>query len=132
MCKIGDIVLINSYKDRGKTMGRHSFVVIDDENGEIQGLSYDMICNVLSSFKDDDQKERKLSYPGNFPITNDDTVTNPNNGKSGYLKTDQLYFFNKNKIAYTVIGNIHPDILNLVLEFIDTSDFELIAILDNL
>ena len=47
-------------------------------------------------------------------------------------KTDQLYFFNKSKINYTVIGNIQPDIMNLVLEFIDTSDLEIISILDNL
>ena len=132
MCKIGDIILIDKYKDREKTLGRHSFVVINDENGELQGLSYDMICNVFSSFKDEEQKKRKLSYPGNFPISNEDTHTNPDNGRSGYIKTDQLYFFNKSKINYTVIGNIQPDIMNLVLEFIDTSDLEIISILDNL
>jgi len=132
MCKIGDIILIKRYKDKEKTLGRHSFVVISDENGEIQGLPYDMICNVFSSFKDEEQKKRKLGYPGNFPIANEDTDTKPDNGKSGYIKTDQLYFFNKRKIDYTVIGNIQPDIMNLVLEFIDTSDFEIIPILDNL
>ena len=36
------------------------------------------------------------------------------------------------KIEYTIIGNIQPDILELVLEFIDTSDFEAEAIIDNL
>lgn len=107
MCKIGDIILIERYKARGKTLRRHSFVVIDDHDGEIQGLSYDMICNVFSSFKSEEQKKRKLSYPGNFPIANEDTVTEPDNGKSGYIKTDQLYFFNKSKIEYTIIGNIN-------------------------
>lgn len=132
MCKIGDIILIERYKDREKALGRHSFVVIDDQNGEIQGLPYDMICNVFSSFKSEEQKKRKLGYPGNFPIANEDTNTKPDNGKSGYIKTDQLYFFNKSKIEYTVIGNIQPDILELVLEFIDTSDFAAEAIIDNL
>jgi hypothetical protein len=132
MCKIGDIILIERYKDREKTLGRHSFVVIDDQNGEIQGLPYDMICNVFSSFKSEEQKKRKLGYPSNFPIAHEDTNTKPDNGKSGYIKTDQLYFFNKSKIEYTVIGNIQPDILELVLEFIDTSDFEAEAIIDNL
>lgn len=132
MCKIGDIILVEKYKDRGKTLGRHSFVVIDDQDGEIHGLPYDMICNVFSSFKDEEQKRRKLSYPGNFPIVNEDTNTVPDNGKSGYIKTDQVYFFNKNKIQYTVIGNIQPDILDLVLEFIRISDFKVIPILDNL
>lgn len=68
MCKIGDIILIERYKDREKTLGRHSFVVIDDQNGEIQGLPYDMICNVFSSFKNEEQKKRKLSNPGNFQL----------------------------------------------------------------
>lgn len=60
MCKIGDIILVEKYKDRGKTLGRHSFVVIDDQDGEIHGLPYDMICNVFSSFKDEEQKKRKF------------------------------------------------------------------------
>ncbi len=132
MCKIGDIILIERYKDRGRTLRRHSFVVVDDKDGEIHGLPYDMVCNVFSSFKNEEQRKRKLNYPGNFPIANEDTHTQPDNGKSGYIKTDQLYFFNKNKIEYAVIGNIQPDILELVLEFIDTSDFEEEAIIDNL
>lgn len=132
MCKIGDIILIERYKDRGKPLGRHSFVVIDDQDGEIQGLPYDMVCNVFSSFKNEEQRKRKLNYPGNFPIANEDTDTNPDNGKSGYIKTDQLYFFNKSKIEYTVIGNLQPDILELVLEFIHTSDFKVVPILTNL
>lgn len=38
MCKIGDIIIVRKYKDHGKTISSHSFVVINDENGEIQGL----------------------------------------------------------------------------------------------
>ena len=132
MCKVGDIILVKKYKDGKHLLEKHSFVVINDENGKIKGLSYDMICNVLSSYKSETQMKQKLSYPGNFPIANEDTDTNPDNGKSGYLKTDQLYYFNKEKIDYTVIGNIKPDILNLVFEYIENSDFELTAVIDNL
>ena len=39
MCKIGDIILIERYKDREKTLGRHSFVVVDDQDGEIHGFN---------------------------------------------------------------------------------------------
>lgn len=67
MCNIGDIILINNYNDNGKILHRHSFVVIDDEGGEIMGLPYDFVANVLSSFKDNIQRQRKLSYDGNFP-----------------------------------------------------------------
>lgn len=95
MCQIGDIILVQKYKDHGQDLSRHSFVVISDENGEIQGLTYDFIANVLSSFKSDTQRERKLKYPGNFPIDSSDTETNPHNNKSGYVKADQLYYFAK-------------------------------------
>ena len=132
MCKVGDIIVVDQYKDSTKTLSRHSFVVIDDKNGQIEGFSYDMICNVLSSFKDEKQIKRKLSYPGNFPIANEDTITCPNNNKDGYIKTDQLYFFAKDKINYTVIGSVKEDIFNLIMEFINESDFQITAIIDNL
>lgn len=132
MCKVGDIILIDKYIDNGKVLKKHSFVVISDKNGEIEGCPYDIIANVLSSYKSESQKQRKLNYPGNFPIANDDTVTYPDNGKSGYLKTDQLYFFKKEDITYTVIGYVKPDILDLIMEFINDSEFEIIAITDNL
>jgi hypothetical protein len=132
MCKIGDIILVNNYKDKGKTLRRHSFVVISDENGEIEGLSYDLICNVLSSFKNDEQKKRKMGYPGNFPIANGDTITTPHNSKDGYLKTDQLYYFNKSILDYSVIGYIKPDILGLIFDYINESDFDMEAIINNL
>lgn len=132
MCKVGDIILVNKYKSNGKTLSKHSFVVIDDRNGEIEGYSYDLICNVLSSFKDNKQKERKMQYEGNFPIANDDTITNPDNGKNGYIKTDQLYLFKKDLLDYSVIGTIKPDILQLIIEFINESNFDIDIIVDNL
>ena len=51
MCCVGDIILVDKYKHNGKQINKHSFVVVDDDGGEIQGYSYDLICNVLSSFK---------------------------------------------------------------------------------
>lgn len=132
MCKAGDIILVNQYTDNNNILRKHSFVVISDENGEIEGLPYDMICNVLSSFKSESQQKRKLSYPGNFPVSNDDTVTNPDNGKSGYIKTDQLYFFSKDRLDFSVIGFVKQDIFELIIEFINDSDFDLTAITDNL
>ena len=132
MCQVGDIILVDHYNDNGKTLNKHSFVVIDDNNGTIEGMSYDMICNVLSSFKSEEQKRRKLSYPGNFPIANDDTVTNPHNSKSGYVKMDQLYYFKKDKLQFIIIGSMKPDILELLLEFLEESEFEIFDIIDNL
>lgn len=132
MCQVGDIILVDHYNDNGKTLNKHSFVVIDDNNGTIEGMSYDMICNVLSSFKSEEQKRRKLSHQGNFPIANDDSMTNPHNSKSGYVKMDQLYYFKKDKLQFRIIGSMKPDILELLLEFLEESDFEIFDIIDNL
>lgn len=132
MCKIGDIIIVKKYKNHGKTISSHSFVVINDENGEIQGLPYDFVANVLSSFKDETQKQRKMSYPGNFPIVSDDTITDPHNDRNGFVKSDQWYYFDKNKISYEVIGYMKPDIFDLLLEYIEESNFEFSDIIDNL
>ena len=53
MCAIGDIILVKSYKHKERSLTRHSFVVLNNEAGTIEGLDYDFVCNVLSSFKDD-------------------------------------------------------------------------------
>lgn len=132
MCKVGDIILIKNYIDNGSKLSRHSFVVLSDESGKIQGLDYDIICNVMSSFKNEKQREKKLSYAGNFPITHDDKITNPDNGKDGYIKAEQLYYFNKDKIDYMVIGQMKPDIFNLLIEFIEELNTGFKLIIDNL
>lgn len=132
MCKIGDIILVDNYKDNGCNLNKHSFIVIEEENGTIEGVPYDFICNVMSSFKNDEQKLRKLRYPGNFPISHNDTVTDPHNTKDGFVKTDQLYYFKKDNINFKVIGNVIPEVLDMIFDFIENSDFEFSHIIDNL
>ena len=132
MCQIGDIIIINKYKDGDNIISKHSFVVIDDENGTIQSLPYDFVANALSSFKNPKQKNRKLSYPGNFAITSDNTITYPHNNKDGYIKADQMYYFSKDKISYKVIGQMKQDVFNDLIDFINNSDFEIIDIVSNL
>ena len=132
MCKIGDIILVDNYKDNGCNLNKHSFIVIEDENGTIEGVPYDFICNVMSSFKNDEQKLRKLRYPGNFPISHNDTVTDPHNTKDGFVKTDQLYYFKKDNINFKVIGNVIPEVLDMIFDFIENSDFGFSHIIDNL
>lgn len=137
MCKVRDIIIVKNYEHNGKAVNKHSFVVIDDEADQIQGLDYDFVANVMSSFKDEEQKLRKLSYPGNFPIGLNDRVTNPDNGKEAYIKTEQLYYFNKEKISFTVIGSLNEETYNKLIYFINNlieeTDGEIIEeIVDNL
>ena len=48
----------------------------------------------MSSFKNAKQNQWKLEYyPANFPIVFDDRFVKNNNGKEGYIKANQLYYF---------------------------------------
>lgn len=132
MCSAGDIIVINKYKDKGKCLNKHSFVVLKDEGGQIQGLEYDLICNVMSSFKNEEQRNRKLKYPGNFPVLFSDSVIEKGNGKDGYIKAEQLYYFNKDKIDFIVIGSLKVDAFNMLLDFIQDLNIPIEHIVDNL
>lgn len=41
-CKAGDIIVVNNYMSQGRPIGRHSFVVLSTQRGQIQGLDYDL------------------------------------------------------------------------------------------
>ncbi len=132
MCKIGDIILINNFKVDGMTIPRHSFIVIEDSNGQINGLPYDFISVIMTSIKNNSQEFHKLGFPGNFYLDNSETNTNPNNGKDSIVMTDIFYYFNKNKITYQNIGSINNDILEILFDFIETSEHEIRENYENL
>lgn len=132
MCKQRDIILIDSYQSHGTALDRHSFVVLDDKGGEIRSVSYDLVCLVLSSFKDPAQKARKLSYPGNLPIAATDVSVPGGNSREGYIKADQFYYFQKSNISYTVIGTMTEEMFDKLIDFINESDFGIETITENL
>jgi len=133
MCKVGDIIVVKEYTHNGQVLDKHSFVVLSDESGTIQGLDYDIICNVMSSFKDNAHKTKKLRYPGNFPVTyNDVQIKTGGNSKDGFIKAEQLYYFKKDTLDYIVIGTINEEVFNLLVNFIENLDVELSYVIDNL
>ena len=132
MCTVGDIILIESYQHKGRALSKHSFVVLSVEAGKIEGLDYDFVCNVLSSFKNEQQRARKLGFPGNFEINHRDSSVVRSNTKDGYAKAEQLYYFNRDKTDYTVIGKLHEDVFNRLVEFVENLDVPLEHITDNL
>ena len=118
MCKIEDIIVINKYLgDDGSIISKHSFVVINDNPGFIEGLHYDFVCNVMSSFKSEEQWIKKLKCKENIEITGKKIISNiTRNNKNGFIKADQLFFFDKKKIDYYVLGHISD---NLMVELIN-------------
>lgn len=132
MCNVGDIILVDDYVHNGVQIGKHSFVVLSIESGQIEGMEYNLMCNVMSSFKNQQQKQHKLSYPGNFPVEIGDRFVANDNNREGYIKADQLYFLDTNNLNFKVIGSLESDFFNLLLDFIENLTTEIEYITDNL
>ena len=114
MCKLGDIIVVNKYiGDDGAEINKHSFVVINDKPGFIEGLQYDLITNVMSSFKSEEQRMKKLKFEENVEILGKQIISNiPINNKSGFIKADQLIYFDKKKIDYYLLWHISEELLD--------------------
>ena len=120
MCKIGDIIVVKKYiGDDGEVIDKqHSFVVIDDNRDEVGGISYDLVANVMSSFKDEEHRKEKLSHKENLEIVSDNIISNTKNGKNGYIKADQLFYFDKSKLDYYVFASISNELFDELIRLI--------------
>lgn len=120
MCKIGDIILVYDPKRFKKPIGMHSFVVLDDTQGQIRGMDFDFIGLLMSSMDTEKKQEKLRKYPGNFPITPDEQdIEGGGNGKKAFIKAEQFYYFKKDSIKYRVLGRLDEEIFNLLIEFIE-------------
>ena len=130
-CQVGDIIVVRDYVSQGKAIKNHSFVVLSTEHGQIQGLDYDLVCNVMSSFHSEEHRRKKLGYPGNFEYSPEQESVKGGHGKAGYIKAEQFYYFDSEKLDYYVIGNVTPDLFNALIIFANKLD-EVTHIIDNL
>ncbi len=118
ICKIGDIIVVNNYVgEDGNNVSKHSFVVISDEKGTITGLDYDIVASVISSFKSDTHRIKKLKYRENMelPIT---SMNGKNFKRKSYIKADQAHYFNKRKTNYYILGTLKRKYINNLLNLI--------------
>lgn len=119
MCKFGDIIVVEEYiGDDGTKLKQHSFVVIRDEPGKIRGLNYDLVASVMSSFKSEEHRQKKLKYEENLEITSEDITGKYKNGKSGYIKADQLFYFDKSMVNYYVLARIDEDLMDELVQLV--------------
>lgn len=63
-------------------------------------------------------EKRKLIFKSNYEIVEDAILTKKRNKKTGFIKADQLYYFDKTKIKYYVVGEINPKMLNELFKLI--------------
>ena len=119
VCALGDIIIIKEFKNEyGKRVSKHSFVVINDDNNYIEGFRYDFVANMLCSFHNQKHKAKKLKYQSNLPIQEQKIKGEKINNKQGYIKADQLYYFNKNNIDYKILGHIDEKLLDDLIKLI--------------
>ena len=119
MCKLGDIIVIKEFKnEEGKIIPKHSFVIINDEPDHVEGFKYDFISNMLCSFHNEKHKRKKLRFKENLPIK-EEKISGANiNNREGYIKADQLYYFDKKKIEYKIIAHIDDELLDELVQLI--------------
>jgi len=124
MCKIGDIITVSNFVGDGNNqVGNHYFVVVNDKNGEIEGLNFDVVGTVMSSFKSEEHRAKKLQYEENLEVTETEGKINNRDLRDGYIKADQLHYFNKENTNYFVVGQVDGDVLIKLLEkmqYLDT------------
>ena len=119
MCKLGDIIIINEFKSlEGDIVPKHSFVVINDEEDYVEGLKYDFVSNMMCSFHNEDHKKKKLRFEENLPIREELISGDKINSKDGYIKADQLYYFDKSKIQYKIIAHMDDELLDDLVQLI--------------
>jgi len=123
MCKLGDIILVSNFIGDGKNKVKpHYFVVVNDETGSIEGLDFDIVGTVMSSFKNEEHKIKKLKYEENLEVIENNGVISNHNLKDGYIKVDQLHYFKKDITNYFVVGQIDGDVLIKILQMIQYLD----------
>ncbi len=123
MCKIGDIIGVPRYFGQdGEEVAFHYFVVVSDESGKICGFNFDIVGTVMSSFKDENQRKYKSSFEENVKITESEFDLGNRNKKDGFIKADQLFYFDKTKTNYFVVGQVDGDVLISLLERIGYLD----------
>ena len=123
MCKIGDIIAVPQFIGDGNNfVGTHYFIVVNDKDGNIEGLDFNIVGAVMSSFKSEEKKKKKLKYEENMEIVEKDGKINNKDLKDGYVKADQLHYFNKENTTYFVVGQVDGDVLIKLLELIEYLD----------
>ena len=123
MCKLGDIIVVSEFKDEtGKTVPKHSFVVINDNAGTIETLNYDFVSNIMCSLHNEEHRMKKLKYEENLEIKDNMIIGNKINSKRGYIKADQLFYFDKKKIKYKVLAHVDPELLDELVQLIIALD----------
>lgn len=125
MCKIGDIIGIpRPIGEDGTAIGFHYYIVISDEKGKIQGFDFDKVASVMSSFHDESQRKKKIRQRANVEVKTENFTLDNREQRDGYIKADQLHYFDKKKTKYFEVGRVDIELFNTLVERIKEMDSE--------
>ncbi len=78
-----------------------------------------MVTTVISSFKSEKQRKKKLSYMENVEVVEfNKNCKTKKFAKPSYIKADKLFYFDKNKLDYYVFGRSSDDLLVELIKII--------------
>ena len=127
MCKIGEIIGVPTfYGETNILCDFHYFIVVGEDRGEIEGLDFTKVGSMMCSLdgKSKEYKERKLKHKENIPIEATDFSLGKRRKKSGFIKSDQLHYFNKKKTNYFSVGIAKKEILDKLFDNLEEFDEE--------
>ena len=81
------------------------------------GLDYNLAAVVMSSFKSQEQKNKKLKYEGNIELPLD-VMENNVLKKESYVKADKVFYFNKENLDYFVLATIKDEFMDELVKII--------------
>lgn len=129
MCQPGEIVVIEKFlDDEGRENTRHSFVVLSNEAGKVEGIDYNLVLALMSSFRDksEEYRERKLKYLWNIPVTAEDTDMIKGNSEDGFIKGNQLHYFDLCEDEIDIIGSVNATVWDRINEVLEEYDDKII------
>lgn len=106
MCRVGDIIIVNHFKNEtGKDVSKHPFVIVSRKGGVIKSLAFDTVAVLMSSIKSEEHRKKQLSYGINFEIKKEHGPL-----KDSYIKENQLYCFQLDELDYFRVGSVDVDV----------------------
>lgn len=118
-------------------------MVLNNQFGTVTGieigldleLKFDLVTTVMSSIKNEEHKNKIESYyPKDMIVEFSDAQISNGNKKDGFIKANQLYYFQRDNIDYFRIGKLNENTLSKLLDLIELNEQngELIANYNNI
>lgn len=121
MFRNGDILVIYNPKNNGAVIGTHPFIVVNSEEGNVNGMAYDFAAVVMSSMTTKEREEKAAKYISNFVIQPEDKKVKETkhvtiNQKPAFAYLNQPFFFSVEETRVKRIGKMTDEAFEQLIE----------------